>query len=162
YSIENTQVYGVLFLGCSFDGGTRSLVGVATDRASGKGGNFTWIGGSGAGNQLADFSIGDPNGGAITIRDRIFERSARFLQTGGPSGAPFAVIIDGVRWAGDRLASDGIAIDFRFPGPLTIRNSRFGNDQNKDLKVSWTPGGAGDSGVFVFENNIVARAPRGP
>ena len=159
FSLENSQVFGIMFVNCSFDGGPRSQVGVATDRAGGKGGNFSWTGGSGSHNQTADFSIGDPNNGGVSITDGIFERSARFLKTGGPSGASFLFRVEGVRWSGDALAADGIAIDFRFPGPLSIRNSRFGEDSTKALKISWSPGGPVEAAVFVFEANVVKRAP---
>jgi hypothetical protein len=158
YSLENSQVYGILFVNCLFGGGAKGRVGVATNRAAGKGGNFTWMGGGGGGNQVADFVLGDPNGGAVAITNAIFESSARFVQTAGPSGASSLVSIDGVRWAGDRLASDDVGIDFRFPGPLSIRNSRIGEDSTKSLKISWTPGGVLEEGLFVFEGNVVRRA----
>jgi len=159
YSLENTQVYGITFVNCLFEGGSKGQVGVATDRAAGKGGNFAWIGGGGGNNQMADFSFGDPNNGVISITDAVFESSARFLKTGGPSGASFLLRVEGIRWAGDALAPDGIAIDFRFPGPLSIRNSRFGEDSSKALTISWKPGGPSESPVFVFEGNVVKRAP---
>ena len=103
YSIENSQVYGVTFLNCLFEGGPSSQVGVATDRGSGKGGNFSWIGGGGGGNKIADFSIGDPNNGPISIVNAIFETSARLLKTGGPSGASFLFRVEGIR----RRPADG-------------------------------------------------------
>jgi hypothetical protein len=70
--------------------------------------------------------------------------------------------MEGVRWCGDALAADGIAIDFRFPGPLSIRNSRFGEDSSKPLKSSWSPGGLAESAVFVFEGNVLKRASATP
>lgn len=157
YSLENTQIYGIVFRNCLFEAGVRGRVGVATSRSAGKGGSFAWLGGGGGGNEIADFSLGDPNNGAVAITQAIFESSARFLQTNGPSGASSLVVIDGVRWAGDRLASDGVAIDFRFPGPLSIRNSRIG-DSGRALKISWTPGGAAEDGLFIFEGNVVKHA----
>lgn len=158
YSLENSQVYGIVFVNCLFSGGAKGRVGVATNRFAGKGGNFAWMGGGGGGNQVADFVLGDPNGGAVAITNAIFESSARFVQTAGPSGASSLVAVDGVRWAGDRLASDGVGIDFRFPGPLSIRNSRIGEDSTRSVKISWTPGGPVGEGLFVFEGNVVRRA----
>jgi hypothetical protein len=161
YSLENTQIYGVEFIDSMFLGNTSGQIGVATDQHFGKGGTFTWSGGGGSNNQIADFSLGDPNSGGIAIKDAVFERSARFIRTGGPSGVAFLLKIDGVRWAGDALADDGIAIDFRFPGPLVIRDSRIGEFPDKALKISWRPGGT-IPGVFIFEGNVVKRAPKSP
>jgi len=161
YSLENTQVYGVVFLNSLFLGNASGQIGVATDQNLYKGGTFTWIGGGGSNNQVADFSLGDPNSGGISITNAVFERSARFIRTGGPSGASFLLEVNGVRWSGDALADDGVAIDFRFPGPLAIRNSRIGEYANKALKISWRPGGTG-SGVFIFEGNTVKRAASSP
>jgi hypothetical protein len=161
YSLENTQIYGVEFNNSMFLGNASGQIGVATDQHSSKGGTFRWIGGGGSNNQVADFSLGDPNSSGIAIRDAVFEKSARFIRTGGPSGALFSLEISGVRWSGDALADDGIAIDFRFPGPLVIRDSRIGEYPDKALKISWRPGGI-VPGVFIFEGNVVRRAPKGP
>jgi len=161
YSIENTQVYGLIFVNCLFLGNRSGQIGVATDQNVGKGGTFSWIGGGGGNNQVVDFSLGDPNSGAISITNAISEKSDRFLRTGGPSGASFLLEISGVRWSGDALVEDGIAIDFRFPGPFTIRNSRIGEDSTKALKIRWGPGGT-TPGLFVFEGNTVRRAPTAP
>lgn len=165
FSIEHTQVYGLLFVNCLFLGGDVSQIGVATDQNKGKGGNFAWQGGGGAGNKVADFSLGAPNSGAISIANAIFETSARFLRTAGPSGAPFLLDISSIRWSGDALAADGVAIDFRFPGPWSIRNSRFGSDATKPLTITWSPGGVAPVdpvSMFIFEGNRVTRAPDGP
>ena len=161
YSLENTQVYGVVFINSLFLGNQSGQIGVATDQNSVKGGTFTWIGGGGGNNQVVDFSLGDPNSGGISIRNAIFEKSARFIRTGGPSGASFLFEISGVRWSGDALADDGIAIDFRFPGPFVIRDSRIGEFSDKALKISWRPGGT-TPGVFIFEGNVVKRASSSP
>jgi hypothetical protein len=161
YSLENSQVYGVVFINSLFLGNQSGQIGVATDQNAVKGGTFTWIGGGGGNNQVADFSLGDPNSGGISIRNAIFEKSARFIRTGGPSGASFLLEISGVRWSGDALADDGIAIDFRFPGPFVIRDSRIGEIADKALKISWRPGGTA-SGTFIFEGNVVKRASGTP
>jgi hypothetical protein len=161
YSLENTQVYGLVFINSLFLGNASGQIGLATDQNGNKGGTFAWIGGGGANNQVADFSLGDPNSGSISITNAIFEKSARFIRTGGPSSASFLLEISGVRWSGDALAGDGVAIDFRFPGPFVIRNSRIGEDPSKDLKISWRPGGLAP-GVFIFEGNAVKRASSGP
>jgi Pectate lyase superfamily protein len=159
YSIENTEVYGLLFINCLFMGNEGGQIGVATNQYAGRGGNFSWVGGGGGNNQIADFYIGVPNSGPISIANAVFERSARFLKTDGPSGVSGMVEVAGIRWSGDALATDGVAIDFRFAGPLIIRNSRIGEDRTKALKISWSPGGPPESGVFVFEGNAVRRAP---
>jgi hypothetical protein len=161
YSLEDTQVYGVQFIDSLFLGNGSGQIGLATDQHFGKGGTFTWTGGGGGNNQIADFSLGDPNSGGIDIKNAVFERSARFIRTGGPSSVSFLLKIDGVRWAGDGLADDGIAIDFRYPGPLVIRDSRIGEYPDKALKISWRPGGT-IPGVFIFEGNVVRRAPKTP
>jgi pectate lyase-like protein len=161
YSLEDTQIYGVEFINSMFLGNASGQIGLATDQHYGKGGTFTWSGGGGGNNQIADFSLGDPNSGGIAIKNAVFEKSARFVRTGGPSGASFLLKIDGVRWAGDALADDGIAIDFRFPGPLVITDSRIGEYPDKALKISWRPGGT-TPGVFIFEGNVVRRASKTP
>jgi hypothetical protein len=157
YSVENSQVYGLLFINCLFVSSDAGQVGVATTQ-----GNFAWIGGGGGGNKTADFSFGGPNNGPVLITNAILESSARFLRTGGPSGASFTVEVSGIRWSGDAIAADGIAIDFRYPGPLMIRNSRFGSDPTKALTISWSPGGSAANSLFIFEGNTVTRAPTGP
>jgi hypothetical protein len=161
YSLENTQVYGVVFINSMFLGNASGQIGVATDQNLYKGGTFTWIGGGGGNNQVADFSLGDPNSAGISIKNAVFEKSARFIRTGGPSGASFLLEISGVRWSGDALADDGIAIDFRFPGPFVIRDSRIGENSDKALKIAWRPGGT-TPGSFVFEGNVVKRASSSP
>jgi hypothetical protein len=161
YSLENTQVYGVVFINSMFLGNASGQIGVATDQNLYKGGTFTWIGGGGGNNQVVDFSLGDPNSAGISIKNAVFEKSARFIRTGGPSGASFLLEISGVRWSGDALADDGIAIDFRFPGPFVIRDSRIGEFSDKALKISWRPGGT-TPGLFIFEGNAVKRASSSP
>jgi hypothetical protein len=161
YSLENTQVYGLVFVNSMFLGNSSGQIGVATDQNGYKGGTFTWLGGGGGNNQVADFSFGDPNSSGISIRNAVFEKSARFIRTGGPSSASFLLEISGVRWSGDALADDGIAIDFRFPGPLVIRDSRIGEYPDKALKISWRPGGT-SPGLFTFEGNVIKRSTTGP
>ena len=163
YSIEDTQVYGLLFVNCLFLGNETGQIGVATNQNANKGGSFSWVGGGGGNNKVVDFYLGDPNNGPISITNATFESSARFLQTAGPSGAPLMVEVSGVRWSGDAIAADGVAIDFRYPGPLMIRNSRFGSDATKALTISWSPGGdSATTSLFIFEGNRLMRAPAEP
>jgi hypothetical protein len=158
YSIENTQVYGLNFINCVFVGYDGAQVGVATNQNAAKGGSFSWTGGGGGNNQVADFFLGDPNNGVISITNAVFEKSARFLRSTGPSGAVASLEINGVRWSGDAIAPDGVAVDYRMSGLLSIRNSRFGSDPTKALTFSWQPGGAAATGIFVFEANVIRRA----
>ena len=53
-----------------------------------------------------------------------------------------ALRISGVRFASDQIASDRIAIDFRYPGPLMIENSIFGEQAQRAPKIRLTAFGA--------------------
>lgn len=101
------------------------------------GGSYHWYGGSGGGNSISDFFIANPTD-TISIQTFHSERSKRFLTTGGPSGAPMALLISSVRFAADQMAADRIAIDYRYPGPLMIQNSLFGEQQQRLPRIRLT------------------------
>ena len=131
FSIEASQEYQISFIDCEVYASAR---GVATDLGSG--GNFNWYGGFCGGASVC-FSLGPPNSSPIAIRNVGAENSKRLLVTAGPASSIHGVLLDGIRWANDQGADDGVIIDYRFPGPLTILNSRLGQYPKKPFKISW-------------------------
>lgn len=151
--VDNSQVFDTTFRDCYFRGTSTSYSAVGLLHS---GGNYRWIGGF-MGLHTVDFlSDGDPNGGTFRIEDLDSEGSQRFVVTGGPSGGLFPLVIKNVRWTSGSLHADGIAIDFRFLGPLTIEGGFIGNDPAKALKIIYNPSGAYPETNFVVRDTIVA------
>ncbi len=90
-------------------------------------GNFAWLGGEVLGDAEADFHLQSADTfHPVDIIAANSESSARFLETGGPTGAPWPVNIEGCRFATNRLKADGRMIVYQAPGPLNITGSDFG------------------------------------
>ena len=152
FRIDHSQAKNIQFRDCecTADPGspqTRCLTTGVTN-----GGSFHWHGGSGGGNALSDFHIGNPTD-TISIQAFHSERSKRFLTTGGPSDAPMALRISGVRFAADQLAADRVAIDFKYPGPLIVENSLFGEQAQRSPKIRLTAYG---SAFASLQGNLFA------
>jgi hypothetical protein len=118
--IEGKQSKEHLFTHCRANGDSTGRAGV---RAFG---SFQWIGGAMSGNSEACFVLGPPCD-VVRIEGVGCETSARLLTSQGPTGAAYPVLLEQVRFMTDRLHPDGVMIDFRAPGPLTIRGGQFGN-----------------------------------
>ena len=108
----------------------------------------------------ADFYMADTSDGVLVLEGN-FEGSARLLETGGPSGAPYPVTIQSTRWANNNLHADKKAIAFKFPGPLILLNNLFeGATENEPMEISFTPGGG--IGALVSLGNYVASTLANP
>lgn len=118
--INGGQAHQLRFQDCHFfDHGRRASYGI-----EGHYGNYwTWQGGSCSGHVAADVFCRDFTT-RVTIRDVNSEHSRRFLITGGPTGAPLPISIDGVRWDGAPKDGDAV-ISYLSPGPLSIANASF-------------------------------------
>ncbi len=124
WSFEHSQSKVHLFVGCRAYGNLGEA-GVATNRgASGHGGSFHWYGGFMHGNGVADFDLGTPND-AILVSGLNSEHSARLLQTNGPTGAPWPLKFEAVRWESAYPAADGRIVNCLTPGPLHITGCQF-------------------------------------
>ena len=147
YSIEHSQSHTNRFYSCTFSGYSFGLAGVRT-----KHGSFSWYGGGGGGNTVADFLLGSPNV-LISIINGNFEDSARLLSTGGPTGASWPIHIQGVRYTAAKLAEDDIMIDVKNPGPLILENNLFGTSslpRMPRVRLESTQPGA----TFVSQGNL--------
>jgi hypothetical protein len=78
-----------------------------------------------------------------------------FEAGGGGSGAPFTVLIAGVRWSIQGLAGDNRAIIFKFRGPLVMLNNLFEPAfMARPLEIYWEPGA--NIGQFIAIGNQIA------
>jgi hypothetical protein len=129
---------------------------------------FTWERGFMHGHAAADFMLADFQA-TVRIRDFNGENSAAFLLTGGPTGAPLPVVVEGGRW--DGLPGPPTATDARpvimvlNPGPCSIRGMRFVSlNGNWPLVSMGTWGGV--PGSYEFSRNHVfcpqAKSKPGP
>ena len=118
--IEGKQSKEHLFTHCRANGDTSGRVGLRAN------GSFQWIGGAMSGHSESCFALGTPCDVA-RIQGVGCETSARLLTTHGPGGNAYPVSLEQVRYMTDILHPDGVAIDFRAPGPLVIRGGQFGN-----------------------------------
>lgn len=150
--IANSQSFDIKFTGCYFNS---FLVSATAKGILHSGGNYQWIGGFMGLNQVDFYSDGDPNGGGFRIEDLNSEGSQRFIQTGGPSGALFSLQVINTRWASGNLHADGVAIDYRFVGPVEIHGGQIGNDFTKALKIVFNPAGGTAERVFSVKNVVV-------
>ena len=121
FTVEHSQSHTNRFYSCSFNGYRRGEAGVRTRH-----GSFSWFGGGGGGNTVADFDLGAANV-TISIINGNIEDSTRLVRTGPPSGAPWPILIQGVRWTAKYLHRDGFMVDVGYPGPLILKNNLFGN-----------------------------------
>lgn len=99
-SMEASQIYHIRFDQCNFKGYGMGDYGITTGFAggSGVGGSFHVNGGLFAGHKEADFYLGVPSPGPITIDNIDSEASARLLVTRGSSASAW-VRVSGIRWA---------------------------------------------------------------
>ena len=97
---------------------------------------------------IADFYLSDATDG-ISITRGNFEGSKRLLETAGPSGAAFPIMITSTRWAGNQLHADGKAIIYKFRGPLVLLNNLF--ESTAALSIDFTPGG-GNGALTSYGN----------
>ena len=147
YSVEHSQSHTNRFYSCTFSGYSFGLAGVRTTH-----GSFSWYGGGGGGNTVADFLLGSPNV-LISVINGNFEDSARLLTTGGPTGARWPIHIQGVRYTAAKLADDGIMINVQNPGPLLLDNNLFGTNtlpRMPRVRLSSTQPGA----TFISQGNL--------
>ena len=161
FRIDHSQAKNIQFRDCECTADPSSAQTRCLTSGVSNGGSFHWYGGSGGGNALSDFHIGNPTD-TISIQAFHSERSKRFLTTGGPSNAPMVLRISGVRFAADQLAADRVAIDYKYPGPLTIENSIFGEQAQRAPKIrltSFVPAFASIQGSLFAAYNSVQEDP---
>jgi hypothetical protein len=126
WSIENSQAKAWTFYDCQWQGNSIGQYGVTTALNNSNGGSFSWYGGGSGYNTVADFYLGSTDD-EIFISGVNSEGSARLLETTGGTSGAWPVTIEGVRWSGNNLNSDGKVIKYTDGGPLTVRNSIFEN-----------------------------------
>lgn len=103
------------------------VIGVAcTLGGASTGGQFEWYGGDISDNTTVDFATSGE--GNLLISGVQCESSSRFLTTNAnPGSAPQAILISGVRWAGDALASDHRWIQVENAAALTVQSCIIGD-----------------------------------
>jgi len=121
-----------------------------------EGGSLHWYGGLGTNVTAADFYCGGNKIDFLNVINADFEKSPRLLETGGPSGVPDVVtVIQGCRWTGENLHSDGNMIVYQYCGSLTLINNRFGTGgaMSPYPHIYFNPG-VGRSFVFTAIGNL--------
>ena len=110
----------------------------------------------GGGHSVTNFHV-EAATDVMSITDFNFERSARFLVTGGPTiNGTSPMIISGGRWANDAIAEDGKIIIYQFPGPLTLMNNFFiRSSVPKPLSIYWNTYNP-VNGTFTAIGNYIA------
>lgn len=161
WSLENTQIYGVLFTGCIATGNSTSLAqaAVRTDQGTGStGGAFSWIGGGIGGLQDSAFIMGTPNGQPIVIQDVDIENATSpsaggIFRSLGPTGAINPVVIENVSYRSGIVTPDpNNVLNFQGPGPIIVKNCNIGNNTAVPLRIRWNPGGGTDDRSFSIIN----------
>jgi Pectate lyase superfamily protein len=155
FTLENTQVYEVLFDNCLAVAWGDAPASAAVRAFAG---NFHWRGGGAGSHSDADFVVWGSDSAFDSVQNATFEGSNRFVRTMGPSGAFLGMRLESCRWAGNGLNADGIAINYQYPGPLTIRGCHFDSDPARELVIEWNPGGLPDVRNFIFQGNYVRAA----
>jgi hypothetical protein len=159
WSFEHSQSKGHVLLDCGWSGNDMGQRGVTTALGPRRqGGSFACYKCGGGGNTIADFDLGESND-YVQVWGGNFENSARLLKTGeaggGGSGAPFTVLIAGVRWSMGKLAEDNRAIIFKFRGPLVMLNNLFEPaTMARPLEIYWEANG--NIGQFIAFGNQIA------
>jgi len=155
FTLESMQIYEVIFDNCLAVAWNDAPASAAVRAFAG---NFHWRGGGAGSHTDADFVIWMSNSAFVSVQNATFEGSNRFVRTMGPSGAFLGMRLESCRWAGNALNADGIAINYQYPGPLTIRGCHFDSDPGRELVIEWNPGGPPDVRNFTFEGNYVRAA----
>jgi hypothetical protein len=158
WSLEGTQVYAIRIDNCISAGAAGARCALQSDAFGGLGGGFVWTGGGGGGHSTADFCLGAPTNQPNVIENAWWENSNRFIVTGGPSGAARTLRVTGNRWSGDAVNADGEFIRFWYPGPLIIKENRFGDGSPAatQLKIDLQPTlGSAALWYFVVNHNSV-------
>lgn len=156
FSIGGTQSIGHVFTAATaFQSNGFGQRGVCTTQETIQSGNFRWYGSAGGGaNATADFDLGGPNGN-IFISGYNLESSSRLLQTAEIFGIPWAITIEGGRWAADSINADNNMVVYKGGGPLTFN----GNIVSLATPVSVSPSllissASGVSAGKAFGNQI--------
>ena len=135
WSFEHAQSKGHIFYSSEINGQQWGRYGVTTALgANGVGGSFSWIGGSGGNNSVADFYLGAPND-VISISNGNFEGSARFVETRGNSSTAWPILLQANRWAGNKAHEDGDAVIYSHRGPLTLQSNIFEAPSGRPLSI---------------------------
>lgn len=127
YSIEHGQSKTHQFQNSTFNGGGFGQRGVCTTQGANPGassGSFSWHGGLGGGNTVADFDLNAPDD-KILIEDCNTESSARLLQTAG-SANQWPITIIGCRWSADKLNADNNVVLYQMRGPFNFIGNIIG------------------------------------
>lgn len=124
FSIGGTQSVGHTFdPATTFQSNGFGQRGVCTTQETIQSGNFRWYGSAGGGsNAIADFDLGGPNGD-IFISGYNLEGSSRLLQTAEIFGIPWAITIEGGRWAADSINVDNNLVVYKGGGPLIFNGN---------------------------------------
>lgn len=150
--IRGGQAHQLVFRDCHFNSETRD----AKYGIYGAYGNYwSWEGGSCSHHTEADFAAIDFTT-RVMIRNFNGEHSRRFLITGGPTGAPLPIFVEGVRWDG-APGPDDYAISYLSPGPLVLANSHImANNGNRLRVLSFPPAGM-EGGSLSVRNCVLGQ-----
>jgi hypothetical protein len=138
WSFENSQSKGNTLRDVTFLTGQ---YGITTALGAGtNGGSFGAYGVYGGYNSVADIYLGTPDD-SILVSGGNLEGSKRLLLTAGRSGGSWPVTIEGVRWAGNGLATDYYALIYTQRGPLNLIGNSIGDGINAPLALRMDPSG---------------------
>lgn len=120
-----------------------------------KHGSWHYLGGGGGNCQVAFYFENYAGGDMINIQGHDDEGSARLIEFAGVSGAAYGMRVSDVRFAGDKLNGDKVAVIWQRNGPLLFENCSFGGFARVTLGNSTEPWAA----VFVgcgFQRDLAA------
>lgn len=138
WSLEATQAHFIHFLNCFCLGGRSGQYCVSGGRDAGARTSFVWDGGFSGMNSKADFMLEcNTSRQPYVIRNLSSERSNRFIDSTGPCGSTSPLTIEDVRWSDTDLNPDGAVIRYLNPGPISLRDSRFGDGPKRPIRIVW-------------------------
>lgn len=159
-AIGHSMALDITAKDCRFYANRGGLCAIAgsPDGSKGAMSNFYVVRGYSGGHTKADYYLNSAPRGS-SIRDGDGENSARFIVTDGPSGAPLGMVVDNTRWACDGAAADGEFVQWRYPGPLTIRDCPdLGGNYKMPLAIRWEYVSGYARPVFNLQNSRIACA----
>jgi hypothetical protein len=137
WSFEHYNSVAHLILGGGCAGAGVGKRCVATNQGPGnQGGSFSWIGGSGYGNTVADFDLGEVAGSPMVIQGFHGEDSVRFIRqvASNPISKPISIIGNVIE--ANNIAADSYVIVLNNPGPFVISGNQF--DGPKPVRIKLT------------------------
>lgn len=154
WTIEANQMHGWNFLNCHAVG----AAGIGKHAVSGGGSNgtlsnFFWNGGFVGNNTEGDFYVGVMASVSLAteIANISSEGSARFLKD-GPLGSVSRITARNIRWSGDQIHADGIAVELHCAGPYDFQNCTFQGGVSDSVKIFWETSQSPFEPSFIFNN----------